>query len=67
MYFIMLLATPAWVVAALALLKYLDLSFSLTLILGIPAVLLGVAGVAWFAAKDEAARDAKNTAGKLVV
>jgi hypothetical protein len=60
MYFFMLLVYPAWVVAALSLLKYLDLSSSSTITLGIAIVLMGVVGIAWFAAKDSAARDAKK-------
>lgn len=56
----MLLLSPAWVVAVLALLKYLDLSSGLTLTLGIATVLTGIVGIAWFAAKDSAARDGKR-------
>jgi hydrogenase-4 membrane subunit HyfE len=64
MYFFGLLACPAWVVAALSLLKYLDLSSSSTITLGIAIVLMGVVGIAWFAAKDSAARDAKKQGEK---
>lgn len=66
MHFFMLLLTPVWVVAALALVKYLDLGLGLTLTLAVGTVLLGIVGIAWFAAKDSAARDGKNTVSKQV-
>ncbi len=61
MYYFNLFACLGGVVAALSFLKYLDLSFSLTLTLGIATMLLGVFGIAWFSAKDSAAEAAKNT------
>lgn len=67
MYFFMLLLSPAWVVAVLALVKYLDLGSGLTLTLVIATVLMGIVGIAWFAAKDSAARDGKNMVSKKVV
>jgi hypothetical protein len=62
MYYFNLFACLGVVVAALSFLKYLDMSFSLNLALGIPTVLLGIVGIAWFSAKDSAAETAKNTA-----
>jgi len=67
MYYFNLFACLGCVVATLSFLKYLDLSSSLTIVLGIATMLLGVVGIAWFSAKDSAAEAAKNTAKMQVV
>ena len=67
MYYFNLFACLGVVLAALSFLKYLDLSSSLTINLGIATMLLGVVGIAWFSAKDSEAEAAKNTAKMQVV
>ena len=61
MYYFNLFTCLGVVVAALSFIKYLDLSSSLTITLGIATMLLGVFGIAWFSAKDSEAEGAKNT------
>lgn len=62
MYYLSMLACLGCVVAALALVKSLNLSSGLTAVFAIPAVLLCVYAIAWLSAKDSAAEAAKNMA-----
>jgi hypothetical protein len=66
MYYFNLFACLGVVVAGLSIVKFLDLSSSLTLTLGIATMLLGVFGIAWFSAIDSAAEAAKSTVKKQV-
>ena len=67
MYYFNLLACLGGTVVALSFLKYLDLSYSINLTLGMATMILGVFGIAWFSAKDSAAEAAKKTAKMHVV
>jgi hypothetical protein len=62
MYYFNMLACLGIVVAALSMVKYLDMSSELTAVMAIPVMLLGVASIAWISAKDSAAEAARNKA-----
>ena len=60
MYYFNMFACLGGIVAALSVIKSLDLSTGLTAAIAIPVILFGVFGISWFSAKESASEAARN-------
>lgn len=64
MYYLSLLACLGVFISLAGVVKTFDLGATLTMVVIVPATLLTVCGLAWFAAKDSAAQARKLSAGE---
>lgn len=62
MYYFNMFACLGGIIAALSVVKSLDLSTGLTAGIAIPVILFGVFGISWLSAKDSASEAARNKA-----
>jgi hypothetical protein len=60
MYYFNMFACLGGIIAALSVIKSLDLSAGLTAAIAIPVILFGVFGISWFSAKESASEAARN-------